>query len=137
LRFDFLDHVQPFCSGLILPEVLKPIRRECSVPRRVLDVLVPEILPEGVCMASMMKEDARQAILSEYDRWANKHPNDGSFDTYRMKGRTFSISVQATSGKSFTAGFGIGCKINADAASRSFCRSLVSDSAVSRLRPTL
>jgi hypothetical protein len=36
-----------------------------------------------------------------------------------MKGQTFSISVQATSGKSFTAGFGIGCKINVDAASPS------------------
>jgi hypothetical protein len=36
-----------------------------------------------------------------------KHPNDARSDTYRKKGRTFSISVQlAISGKSFTAGFG-------------------------------
>jgi len=27
-------------------------------------------------MASMKKEDARRAVLSEYDRWAKKHPND-------------------------------------------------------------
>jgi hypothetical protein len=27
-------------------------------------------------MASMKKEEARQAVLSEYDRWAKKHPND-------------------------------------------------------------
>jgi hypothetical protein len=28
-----------------------------------------------VCVASMKKEDARQAVLNEYDRWAKKHPN--------------------------------------------------------------
>jgi len=27
-------------------------------------------------MASMKKEDAKRAVLSEYDRWAKKHPND-------------------------------------------------------------
>jgi len=27
-------------------------------------------------MASMKKEEARRAVLSEYDRWAKKHPND-------------------------------------------------------------
>ena len=27
-------------------------------------------------MASMKKEDARRAVLSEYDRWAKKQPND-------------------------------------------------------------
>ena len=70
-------------------------------------------------MASMKKEEARRAVLSEYDRWAKKHPNDarmmGGFSssgTYRKKSRTFSISVRlVTSGKSFTAGFGIGWKI--------------------------
>jgi hypothetical protein len=64
----------------------------------------------------MKKEEARRAVLSEYDRWAKKHPNDARmmggflfFWYYRMKGPTFSISVQlAISGKSFTAGFGIG-----------------------------
>jgi hypothetical protein len=51
-------------------------------------------------MASMKKEEARRAILGEYDKWAKKHPNDAkvmaafsSSDTYRKKGRTFSISV--------------------------------------------
>jgi hypothetical protein len=33
-------------------------------------------LPEGVHMASMKKEEARLAILSEYDRWAKKYPDD-------------------------------------------------------------
>ena len=27
-------------------------------------------------MTSMKKEEARRAVLSEYDRWAKKHPND-------------------------------------------------------------
>ena len=27
-------------------------------------------------MASMKKQDAKRAVLSEYDRWAKKHPND-------------------------------------------------------------
>jgi hypothetical protein len=27
-------------------------------------------------MASMKKEEARRAVLGEYDRWAKKHPND-------------------------------------------------------------
>jgi hypothetical protein len=31
-----------------------------------------------VCVASMKKEEARRAVLSEYDRWAKKHPNDAS-----------------------------------------------------------
>ena len=31
---------------------------------------------EGVCMASIKKEEARRAVLSEYDRWAKKHPDD-------------------------------------------------------------
>jgi hypothetical protein len=73
-------------------------------------------LPEGVCLATMKKEEARRAILSEYDRWAKKHPHDATmmggflFFRYKMKGQTFSISVRATttSGKSFTAGFGSG-----------------------------
>ena len=33
---------------------------------------------EEVHMASMKKEEARRAVLSEYDRWAKKHPNDAS-----------------------------------------------------------
>ena len=33
---------------------------------------------EGVCMASMKKEEARRAVLSEYDRWAKKHPTTPS-----------------------------------------------------------
>src|SRR5262245_30510428 len=27
-------------------------------------------------MTSMKKEEARRAVLSEYDRWAKNHPND-------------------------------------------------------------
>ena len=27
-------------------------------------------------MASMKKEEARRAVLSEYDKWAKKHPDD-------------------------------------------------------------
>jgi hypothetical protein len=29
-------------------------------------------------MATMKKEEARRAILSEYDRWAKKHPDDAT-----------------------------------------------------------
>jgi hypothetical protein len=29
-------------------------------------------------MTSMKKEEARRAVLSEYDRWAKKHPNKAS-----------------------------------------------------------
>src|SRR4029077_17579963 len=39
---------------LILPEVLEPIRRECSVPRRVLDVLMPEIRLERARIAAVV-----------------------------------------------------------------------------------
>jgi hypothetical protein len=31
---------------------------------------------EGVCMPSVRKEEARRAILSEYEGWAKKHPDD-------------------------------------------------------------
>jgi len=31
-----------------------------------------------VYVASMKQEEARQAVLSAYDRWAKKHPNDAS-----------------------------------------------------------
>ena len=31
-----------------------------------------------VCVASMKKEEARRAVLSEYDSWAKKHPNNAS-----------------------------------------------------------
>ena len=27
-------------------------------------------------MASVKKEEARRAVLSQYDRWAKKHPNE-------------------------------------------------------------
>jgi hypothetical protein len=76
---------------------------------------------KGLRGESMKKEEARRAVLSEYDRWAKKHPNEASmmggflfFDTYKKKGPAFSISVRlATSGKSFTAGFETGWKISA------------------------
>ena len=42
---------------------------------------------EEVSIASMKKEEARRAVLNEYDRWAKKHPNDarmmGGFLFYR------------------------------------------------------
>ena len=71
-----------------------------------------------VFVASMKQEEARQAVLSAYDRWAKQHPNQASmmggflfFRYFRQKGRTFSISVRlGASGQSFTAGFKIGCK---------------------------
>ena len=31
-----------------------------------------------VYVASMKQEEARQAVLSAYDRWAKQHPNDAS-----------------------------------------------------------
>jgi hypothetical protein len=31
-----------------------------------------------VCVASMNKEAARRAVLSEYDSWAKKHPDQAS-----------------------------------------------------------
>ena len=69
-----------------------------------------------VCVATMKKEEARRAVLSAYDSWAKKYPNQarmmGGFLFFRYlqkRGRTFSISVSlAISGKSFTAGFEIG-----------------------------
>ena len=33
---------------------------------------------EEVQMSSMKKEEARRAVLGEYDRWAKKHPNKAS-----------------------------------------------------------
>ena len=33
-------------------------------------------LAEGGCMVSMKKEEARLAIVGEYDRWAKKHPDE-------------------------------------------------------------
>jgi hypothetical protein len=68
-------------------------------------------------MASMKKEEARRAVLSEYDRWAKKHPNDARmmggflFFRYLQNERADlldSLRATTTSGKSFTAGFEIG-----------------------------
>jgi hypothetical protein len=59
-------------------------------------------LPEGICMASMKKEDARRAILSEYDRWAKKHPNDATmmggflFFRYLQNERTELLDFRAS-----------------------------------------
>jgi hypothetical protein len=41
-------------------------------------------LPEGVWLASMKKEEARRAILSEYDKWAKKHPGDAAMMGFRF-----------------------------------------------------
>jgi hypothetical protein len=32
----------------------------------------------GICMSSVKKGEAKAAILSEYERWAKKHPNDAT-----------------------------------------------------------
>jgi len=68
----------------------------------------------------MSKEEARRAVLSEYDGWAKKHPNQASmmggflFFRYLQAERSGLLDFRAvaTSGKSFTAGFEIGCKIS-------------------------
>ena len=33
---------------------------------------------DGLHGESMKKEEARRAVLGEYDRWAKKHPNEAS-----------------------------------------------------------
>ena len=47
------------------------------------------------------KEDARLAILREYDGWAKDNPNDAK----KMGGYVFFASVPPANGKSFTCGF--------------------------------
>jgi len=60
---------------------------------------------EEVCMASMKKEEARRAVLSEYDRWAKKHPNDASmmggflFFRYLQKERSDLLDFRAVGNK--------------------------------------
>ena len=58
------------------------------------------------------KEDARLAVLREYDRWAKDHPNDAKkmggfvFFAHLEKERPdLLISVPAANCKSFTSGF--------------------------------
>ena len=36
---------------------------------------IPQKLAPAGDIASMKKDEARRAVLSEYDRWAKKHPN--------------------------------------------------------------
>ena len=64
----------------------------------------------------MKKEEARQAVLSEYDRWAKKHRNDASgflFFRYLQNDRSDLLDFRANgeSGKSFTAGFVNGVRL--------------------------
>ena len=60
---------------------------------------------QGVCMSSVKKEEARRAILSEYDRWAKKHPNDASmmggflFFRYLQKERSDLLDFHSVGGK--------------------------------------
>jgi hypothetical protein len=55
-------------------------------------------------MASMKKEDAKRAVLSEYDRWAKKHPNDAKmmggflFFRYLQKERSDLLDFRAVGG---------------------------------------
>jgi hypothetical protein len=68
----------------------------------------------------MSKDKARQAVLSEYDSWVKKHPDDarmmGGFLFFRYlqtdKSDLLDSVRLAASGQSFTAGFKIGCKIS-------------------------
>ena len=68
----------------------------------------------------MSKEQARQAVLSEYDSWAKKHPNDATimggflFFRYLQTDKSDLLDFRAADNKcqSFTAGFKIGCKIS-------------------------
>jgi hypothetical protein len=64
----------------------------------------------------MKKEEARRAVVSEYDSWAKKHPDDaimmGGFLFFRYlqneRSDLLDFRASAASGKLFTAGFGIG-----------------------------
>jgi hypothetical protein len=53
-------------------------------------------------MASMKEEEARRAVLSEYDRWAKKHPNDATmmggflFFRYLQNERTDLLDFRAS-----------------------------------------
>jgi hypothetical protein len=53
----------------------------------------------------MKKEEARRAVLSEYDRWAKKHPNDASmmggflFFRYLQKERSDLLDFRAVGDK--------------------------------------
>jgi hypothetical protein len=56
-------------------------------------------------MAGVKKEEARRAVLSEYDRWAKKHPNDASmmggflFFRYLQKERSDLLDFRAVGDK--------------------------------------
>ena len=52
-------------------------------------------------MASVKKEEARRAVLSEYDRWAKKHPNKASM----MGGFLFINSHHAAMTNLFRPGY--------------------------------
>ena len=47
-----------------------PARREAAIE--------PQRHGLSIGMTSMKKEEAKLAVLSEYDRWGKKHPNDAS-----------------------------------------------------------
>jgi len=61
-------------------------------------------LPEGgrVRMASIKKEEARLAIVSEYDTWVKKHPDDATmmggflFFRYLQKERSNLLDFRAS-----------------------------------------
>jgi hypothetical protein len=67
----------------------------------------------------MKKEEARQAVLSEYDRWAKKHPNDASimggflFFRYLQNDRSDLLDFRANGEKwqIVTAGFVNGVRL--------------------------
>ena len=68
----------------------------------------------------MKKEEARRAVLSEYDRWAKKHPNDAKmmggflFFRYLQKEKSDLLDFRAVDDEKWqivTVGFGIGWEI--------------------------
>ena len=56
-------------------------------------------------MASMKKEEARRAVLSEYDRWSKKYPDDARmmggflFFQYLQKERSDLLDFRAVGSK--------------------------------------
>jgi len=58
--------------------ILSPIKTELAQPTRWSIMRPWRAHQVGVCMSRVKKEDARRAILSEYDGWAKKHPDDAT-----------------------------------------------------------
>jgi hypothetical protein len=109
--------IQGHCASLRLSRLVFGVPAEnCCPPSNELSLSRGEIRlltrsnaslrriehQEGVCMASMKKEEARQAVLGEYDRWAKKHPDDATmmggflFFRYLQNERTELLDFRAS-----------------------------------------